>query len=56
MILDKKISGTLDQGSGCLEVFDDVPVDPVYPTAIDSFESLGRIVDTLSGRSQKIAA
>lgn len=55
MILDKKIAGTLDQGSGCLEVFDAVPTDPVYPTALDTFDALNRVVDTLAVRSHKIA-
>ncbi len=56
MILDKKLVGTLDQGAGCLEVFDASPPDSVYPTSLEVFESLGRVVDTLFTRSQKIVA
>jgi 26S proteasome regulatory subunit N6 len=56
MILDKKFSGTLDQGAGCLEVHDPPPPDVVYPTALEIVESLGRVVDTLGSRSQKIMA
>ena len=54
MILDKKILGTLDQGAGCLEVFEEVAPDMVYPTALEIVESMGRVVDTLFTRSQKI--
>ncbi|KAF5830452.1 26S proteasome regulatory subunit [Dunaliella salina] len=56
MILDKKLRGTLDQGAGSLEIFDVSPPDNVYPTSLEVFESLGRVVDTLFSRSQKIVA
>jgi 26S proteasome regulatory subunit N6 len=56
MILDRKLHGTLDQGAGCLEVFDEQPADGVYPVALDIVESMGRVVDTLFARSQKIVA
>jgi 26S proteasome regulatory subunit N6 len=56
MILDKKFSGTLDQGAGCLEIFDELPADSVFPVALEVIESMGRVVDTLFTRSQKIVA
>lgn len=56
MILDKKFCGTLDQGAGCLEVFEPPAPDTVYPTALEVVESMGRVVDTLFARSQKIVA
>lgn len=56
MILDKKFAGTLDQGAGCLEVFEEPAADTVYPTALEIFESMGRVVDTLFTRSQKVVA
>lgn len=54
MILDRKFAGTLDQGAGCLEVFEEPAADLVYPSALDTFESMGRVVDTLFTRSQRI--
>lgn len=54
MILDKKFAGTLDQGNGCLEVFEEAIPDKVYPQTLDIFESMGRVVDTLFARSQKV--
>lgn len=56
MILDKKFSGTLDQGAGCLEVFEDADKDGVYPAALDTFSNMGRVIDSLFLRSQKIMA
>ncbi len=56
MILDKKLHGTLDQGAGCLEVFSPAAPDAVYPAALDVMSSLGRVVDTLFARSQRVVA
>ena len=54
MILDRKFAGTLDQGAGCLEVFEAPAKDKVYPAALEVVESMGRVVDTLFARSHKI--
>ena len=56
MILDKKFAGTLDQGAGRLEVFEDGAPDGVYPAALDTFSNMGRVIDSLFLRSQKIMA
>lgn len=56
MILDKKFAGTLDQGAGCLDVFEEPAKDEVYPAALTTFSNMGRVVDTLFARSQKIMA
>lgn len=34
MILDKKIEGTIDQGIGCLIIFDDLKCDDLYPNSL----------------------
>jgi len=54
MILDRKLAGTLDQGAGCLEVFEPPAADVVYPAAQEVFGSMGRVVETLLARSAKV--
>ena len=49
-------AGTLDQGVGTLEVFEEEAPDAVYPGTLDTFESLGRVVESLAGRTAKITA
>lgn len=56
MILDKKFAGILDQGAGCLLVFDDAVVDPIYNTSVDTINNMSRVVDSLFVKSQKIVA
>jgi hypothetical protein len=41
---------------GTLEVFEDEVPDAVYPGTLDTFESLGRVVESLAGRTAKITA
>jgi hypothetical protein len=41
---------------GTLEVFEEEAPDAVYPGTLDTFESLGRVVESLAGRTAKITA
>ncbi|KAG6684602.1 26S proteasome non-ATPase regulatory subunit 11 homolog isoform X1 [Carya illinoinensis] len=56
MILDKKFAGTLDQGAGCLVIFDDPKIDAIYLATLDTISNVGKVVDSLYVRSAKIMA
>ncbi|KAL5357998.1 PCI-domain-containing protein [Aspergillus floccosus] len=47
MILDKVIIGVLDQGSGCLIVFDETERDQAYDAALETIEKLSNVVEEL---------
>jgi 26S proteasome regulatory subunit N6 len=47
MILDKVIIGVLDQGEGCLIIFDEAQRDQGYDAALDTIEKLSNVVDLL---------
>ncbi|KAF2495158.1 PCI-domain-containing protein [Lophium mytilinum] len=47
MILDKVIIGVLDQGAGCLIVYDEAERDQGYDAALDTIEKLSSVVDVL---------
>ncbi|KAL6983438.1 26S proteasome regulatory subunit rpn6 [Sarracenia purpurea var. burkii] len=56
MILDKKFAGTLDQGAGCLIIFEDPKPDAIYPATLETISNIGKVVDSLYLRSAKIMA
>lgn len=43
MILDKKLNGILDQGLGCLEIFEDVVEDQVYKGTIETIQHTSNV-------------
>ncbi|KAL8365876.1 hypothetical protein RB595_004587 [Gaeumannomyces hyphopodioides] len=47
MILDKVIVGVLDQGAGCLIIFDETHRDEAYDAALATIEKLSSVVDVL---------
>lgn len=56
MILDGKFEGILDQGRGCLVVYDAQDTNTVYKATIDTIANMDRVVDSLMAKSSKIAA
>jgi len=48
MILDKKFDGTLDQGNGCLIIFNDVKNDNLYAESLKTMKNMSKVVDKLS--------
>lgn len=53
MILDKVFHGILDQGAGCLIVFDEPQEDKTYDTALETFKQVGQVVDSLYAKAAK---
>ncbi|KAK4190164.1 hypothetical protein QBC35DRAFT_490864 [Podospora australis] len=47
MILDKVIIGVLDQGAGCLIIYDETHRDQAYDSALATIEKLSNVVDVL---------
>lgn len=54
MILDKKLSGILDQGQGTLIVYDDADQDDTYETAIETIQELSSVVDVLYSHGKQL--
>jgi 26S proteasome regulatory subunit N6 len=54
MILDKKFHGILDAGAGCLIVYEDAQADETYAQALDTLGNMGRVVDALYDKAQKL--
>ncbi|KAF8875056.1 PCI domain-containing protein [Infundibulicybe gibba] len=55
MILDGVFHGVLDQGRGCLLVFDQPEADDMYGAAIETLEQVSKVVDSLYAKTVKIA-
>ena len=54
MILDKKFHGILDAGAGCLIVYEDKAGDATYEQALETLSNMGRVVDALYDKAQKL--
>ena len=54
MILDKVFYGVLDQGAGCLEVFDEPSADKTYDATLDTIKNMGHVVESLFQKAQQL--
>ncbi|CAO3593376.1 unnamed protein product [Absidia cylindrospora] len=55
MILDKAFHGILDQGAGCLIIFDEPKDDKTYETAIDTLKQVDKVVSSLYQKAAKLS-
>ena len=55
MILDGKFEGILDQGSGCLVVFDEQPPETMYKATLETIGNMTQVVEKLQKRSEGIS-
>ncbi len=53
MILDEKIDGTLDQGRGCLIIFEEVESAEIFEHTGSAFKNLDGVLDSLYDKTQK---
>ena len=56
MIVDEKIDGTLDQGRGCLIIFEATEGTEVFDHTLDTFKNLDTVLDSLYQKAQKLKA
>ncbi|KAI8079153.1 PCI domain-containing protein [Thamnidium elegans] len=55
MILDKKFHGILDQGAGCLIVFDELEEDKTYEAAVETLKQVDKVVSSLYQKAAKLS-
>jgi 26S proteasome regulatory subunit N6 len=54
MILDKVLLGILDQGEGCLVLFEGKRSDKTYEAAIETLKHMGNVVESLYTKVSKL--
>lgn len=55
MILDKKFNGILDQGSGALIAYEDLPDNTTLEAGLETIENMGKVVDSLYTRAARLS-
>mmetsp|Transcript_28291 Transcript_28291/g.74222 ORF Transcript_28291/g.74222 Transcript_28291/m.74222 type:complete len:461 (-) Transcript_28291:45-1427(-) len=55
MILDKKLPGILDQGTGTLEIFEVTDEDKAYAAALSTIEHTAEVVEALFTKAKKLS-
>lgn len=48
-------AGILDQGSGVLVIFEKTSVDKTFEAALETIQSMGRVVDSLYHKAKKLS-
>jgi 26S proteasome regulatory subunit N6 len=54
MILDHVFDGVLDQGAGCLIVYDEVKSDKTYTAALETIKSMEKVVESLYQKAETV--
>lgn len=54
MILDKKLSGVLDQGAGLLVIFESNEENIAYEAALGLIQNMGKVVDALYHKAKRL--
>jgi len=54
MILDEKIDGTLDQGRGCLTMFEEAEDNKAFDHTIGIFDKLSHVIDAFYEKTKKV--
>lgn len=54
MILDGKLNGILDQGAGCLIVYEEEGANATYDSALETVKNMDAVVDTLMAKAAKL--
>jgi len=54
MILDKRFSGILDQGNGCVIVYEEQTDEKTYQCAVDSITNMDNVVGRLAQKAAKL--
>jgi 26S proteasome regulatory subunit N6 len=47
MILDHSLNGILDQGKGCLIIFEEKTIDESYELSLNTLKNMGQVVESL---------
>eukprot|EP00298_Acanthocystis_sp_HF-20_P013521 c20392_g1_i1.p2 GENE.c20392_g1_i1~~c20392_g1_i1.p2 ORF type:complete len:440 (+),score=173.19 c20392_g1_i1:71-1321(+) len=55
MILDKKLNGILDQGTGCLILNTDDSINNIYDSTTGTLENMGGVVESLFKKTLKLS-
>lgn len=56
MVLDKVIYGVIDQGTGCLVIYEEPEEDKTYNAALETIKQMSSVVDLLFDKAVKQAA